>query len=155
MLAVGEDGGHVERSAHEGRVARRRLEDAALHCLGARAYAQDPEEPETLKPAPNRRADEGKGPFKTLVIRGAMLIDGTGAPAQGPVDIVLENNRIREIRSVGYPKVAIREAARPAKGWLGLDPASASAPCVATLVDVSGLLIYFTVASILLSGTLL
>jgi magnesium transporter len=38
---------------------------------------------------------------------------------------------------------------------LGFDPASASAPFVATLVDVSGLVIYFTVASVLLSGTLL
>jgi magnesium transporter len=37
----------------------------------------------------------------------------------------------------------------------GLDPASASAPFVATLVDVSGLIIYFTVASIILKGTLL
>jgi magnesium transporter len=36
-----------------------------------------------------------------------------------------------------------------------LDPASASAPLVATLVDVSGLVIYFSVASIILSGTLL
>ena len=38
---------------------------------------------------------------------------------------------------------------------LGFDPASASAPFVATLVDVSGLVIYFTVASMILSGTLL
>ena len=38
---------------------------------------------------------------------------------------------------------------------LGLDPASASAPFVATLVDVTGLIIYFTVASIILRGTLL
>jgi magnesium transporter len=38
---------------------------------------------------------------------------------------------------------------------LGLDPASASAPFVATLVDVTGLIIYFTVASIILGGTLL
>jgi magnesium transporter len=38
---------------------------------------------------------------------------------------------------------------------LGFDPASASAPFVATLVDVSGLLIYFSVASVLLRGTLL
>ena len=38
---------------------------------------------------------------------------------------------------------------------LGFDPASASAPFVATLVDVTGLVIYFTVASLLLSGTLL
>ncbi len=37
----------------------------------------------------------------------------------------------------------------------GFDPASASAPFVATLVDVSGILIYFTVSAILLHGTLL
>ncbi len=37
----------------------------------------------------------------------------------------------------------------------GLDPASASAPFVATLVDVTGLLIYFMVALLLLRGTLL
>jgi magnesium transporter len=37
----------------------------------------------------------------------------------------------------------------------GFDPASASAPFVATLVDVSGLVIYFTVATLLLSGTVL
>jgi magnesium transporter len=38
---------------------------------------------------------------------------------------------------------------------LGLDPASASAPFVATLVDVTGLVIYFTVASVIMRGTLL
>ena len=38
---------------------------------------------------------------------------------------------------------------------LGFDPASASAPFVATLVDVTGLVIYFSVATVLLSGTLL
>jgi magnesium transporter len=38
---------------------------------------------------------------------------------------------------------------------LKFDPASASAPMVATLVDVTGLVIYFSVASICLSGTLL
>jgi magnesium transporter len=38
---------------------------------------------------------------------------------------------------------------------LGFDPASASAPFVATLVDVTGLIIYFTVALVLLRGTLL
>jgi magnesium transporter len=37
----------------------------------------------------------------------------------------------------------------------GFDPASASAPFVATLVDVSGLVIYFTVAAVVLGGTLL
>jgi magnesium transporter len=38
---------------------------------------------------------------------------------------------------------------------LGADPASASAPFVATLVDVSGILIYFALANIILSGVLL
>ena len=38
---------------------------------------------------------------------------------------------------------------------LGFDPASASAPFVATLVDVTGLVIYFTVALLVLGGTLL
>ena len=38
---------------------------------------------------------------------------------------------------------------------LGLDPATSSAPFVATLVDVTGLIIYFTVALVLLHGTLL
>jgi len=37
----------------------------------------------------------------------------------------------------------------------GFDPASASAPFVATLVDVTGLIIYFTVALLILRGTLL
>ena len=38
---------------------------------------------------------------------------------------------------------------------LGFDPASASAPFVATLVDVSGLVIYFSMAALILKGTLL
>ena len=38
---------------------------------------------------------------------------------------------------------------------IGLDPATASAPFVATLVDVTGLIIYFTIAAVFLSGKLL
>ena len=38
---------------------------------------------------------------------------------------------------------------------LGFDPATSSAPFVATLVDVTGLIIYFTVAFFILRGTLL
>jgi magnesium transporter len=37
----------------------------------------------------------------------------------------------------------------------GVDPATASTPFVATLVDVTGLVIYFTTASIMLHGMLL
>ncbi len=38
---------------------------------------------------------------------------------------------------------------------LGFDPATSSAPFVATLVDVTGLIIYFTVATVVLRGTVL
>jgi len=38
---------------------------------------------------------------------------------------------------------------------LGLDPATSSAPFVATLVDVTGLIIYFSVAYMIMRGTLL
>jgi magnesium transporter len=38
---------------------------------------------------------------------------------------------------------------------LGADPATSSAPFVATLVDVVGLLLYFSVAAVVLRGTLL
>jgi magnesium transporter len=39
--------------------------------------------------------------------------------------------------------------------WIGFDPATSSAPFVATLVDVTGLVIYFSVAIFFLRGTLL
>src|SRR5690606_27361693 len=46
-----------------------------------------------IQPAPDRKPGEGAGPFKRLIIRGATMIDGTGAPPMGPVDIVIEGNR--------------------------------------------------------------
>jgi imidazolonepropionase-like amidohydrolase len=84
-------------------------------------HAQQPQNRDGLNPAPNRRADEGKGPFKTMAIRGAMLIDGTGAPTRGPVDIVVEGNRIRSIRSAGVPGLPARPAARAAKADFEID----------------------------------
>jgi imidazolonepropionase-like amidohydrolase len=66
-----------------------------------------------LTPAPDRRANEGVGPFKTLAVRGAMLIDGTGAPPQGPVDIIVQGNRISAIRSAGTPGVPMRANRQP------------------------------------------
>jgi imidazolonepropionase-like amidohydrolase len=72
-------------------------------------------------PSPDRRPDEGEGPFDRLVIRGATLIDGTGAPPQGPVDIVVERNRIAQVRSVGFPGLAVRAGGRPAKGTREID----------------------------------
>jgi hypothetical protein len=72
-------------------------------------------------PAPDRRPGEGAGPFRRLVIRGATLIDGTGAPPLGPVDIVVENDRIAGVFDVGYPKVPIQESKRPPKGDYEID----------------------------------
>ncbi|WP_286827926.1 amidohydrolase family protein, partial [Maribacter sp. UBA4516] len=56
---------------------------------------------------------EGDGPHDQLIIRGVMLINGNGAPPQGPIDIVVENNRITNVKVVGYPGVAIDDAKRP------------------------------------------
>src|SRR6478752_1794563 len=56
---------------------------------------------------------EGDGPFTQLIIRGVTLINGTGAPPIGPVDIVVKQNRIVEIKNVGYPGVPIKEDRRP------------------------------------------
>jgi imidazolonepropionase-like amidohydrolase len=75
------------------------------------AVAAEPED--TVKGAPDRRADEGEGPFERLIIRGGTLIDGSGAPARGPVDIVVEGNRIIEVKGVGAPHAPIDEDERP------------------------------------------
>ena len=65
-------------------------------------------------PDPVATRSEGDGPYERLILRGAYMIDGTGAPAQGPVDIVVENDRIAEIRVVSAPKLAIDPEKRPA-----------------------------------------
>jgi len=86
--------------------------------------AQPPRQPGAdggLTAAPNRRADEGKGPFKMLVIRGVTLIDGTGAPPQGPVDIVVSGNRIASVRSAGTPGLALRPNRAPQNADLEVD----------------------------------
>lgn len=69
--------------------------------------------------APDRA--EGDGPYERLILRGGILIDGTGAPPFGPVDIVVEGNRIAQIRSVGAPGRPIPAADRPAAGDRELD----------------------------------
>lgn len=56
---------------------------------------------------------EGDGPFPQLIIRGVTLIDGTGAPPIGPVDIVVRQNRIERIVNVGYPGVPVNPERRP------------------------------------------
>ena len=61
--------------------------------------------------APERK--EGDGPWEQLIIRGVTVINSTGAPPIGPVDIVVEKNRIVDIKNVGVPGVAINQNGRP------------------------------------------
>ena len=64
-----------------------------------------------ITPAPDR--NEGGGPFTQLIIRGVTLINGTGSPAVGPVDIVVENNRIVNIVIVANEGMPIKAERRP------------------------------------------
>ncbi len=88
---------------------------ALLSVFSIKIFAQ-------VTPAPERA--EGEGPYERLVLRGGTLIDGTGAPPIGPVDIVVEGNRIVEIKSVGYPTSGgdnLYNSSRPEAGDRELD----------------------------------
>ncbi|HVE61301.1 MAG TPA: amidohydrolase family protein [Chitinophagaceae bacterium] len=56
---------------------------------------------------------EGEGPWLQLIIRGVTLVKGNGAPPIGPVDIVIENNRIVSVNNVGSPGTPINADRRP------------------------------------------
>jgi hypothetical protein len=61
--------------------------------------------------SPNRK--EGDGPYTQLILRGVTVINGTGSPAFGPVDLVIEQNKIVKIATVGSPGVPINDKRRP------------------------------------------
>jgi hypothetical protein len=63
-----------------------------------------------IEKAPNRA--EGEYANRTI-IRGVTLINSTGAPPVGPIDIVIEKNKIAQIKQVGYPGVPIDPKSRP------------------------------------------
>ena len=62
-----------------------------------------------------------QGPYDRLVIRGATVIDGAGAPPVGPVDIVVTHNTITQILPVGQPGLPIDDDKRPAEGSREID----------------------------------
>jgi hypothetical protein len=64
-----------------------------------------------IQKAPERK--EGEGPWNQLIIRGVILVNGTASPPVGPVDIVIEKNRIKSVNNVGSPGVAIDPKRRP------------------------------------------
>jgi imidazolonepropionase-like amidohydrolase len=74
-----------------------------------------------MEPTTPRGTDEGEGPFERLIIRGVTVIDGTGAPPRGPMDVVIEGDRITEIQSVGFPGVPINESRRPGDATREID----------------------------------
>ena len=47
--------------------------------------------------APDR--DRGEGPFERLILRGVTVVNGEGAPPIGPMDVVIEGNRIASSRA--------------------------------------------------------
>lgn len=65
-------------------------------------------------PAKAPERDRGEGPFERLILRGVIVVNGEGAPPIGPMDVVIEGNRIGSIENVGYPGVPIDEDRRPA-----------------------------------------
>jgi imidazolonepropionase-like amidohydrolase len=90
---------------------------ALLLLLATTALAQQNRQPY----APDRRPGEGDGPHKRLIIRGATVVDGSGAPPIGPMDIVIEGNRIKEVRNVGFPKLPIDPKRRPGDATKEID----------------------------------
>ena len=75
-------------------------------CTGSSFFAQMPD-------ASDRTEGEGEGPYERRIIRGGKKIDGTGSPALGPVDSVIEKTRIALIQNVGYPGLPINKNHRP------------------------------------------
>ncbi|SFE01049.1 amidohydrolase family protein [Spirosoma endophyticum] len=67
----------------------------------------------TAQVAKSPARHEGEGPFGKLIIRGVTLVNSTGAPPVGPVDIVVEKNKITQVKQVGYPGVPIDPKSRP------------------------------------------
>ena len=106
------------RSRHFRRIAQRYLISLLLIGWAAVSVAQDDERP-AMVPAPDRT--EGGGPYERLIIRGATLVDGSGAPPRGPVDIVIEGNRIVAVQSVGYPGLPIDPERRPTDATQEID----------------------------------
>jgi hypothetical protein len=51
----------------------------------------------------------GEGPFERLVLRGVIIVNGEVAPPIGPMDVLIEGNRITEIRSLGIYKPVSEE----------------------------------------------
>ena len=81
---------------------------------------------------------EGEGPYNQLIIRGVTLINGNGAPPIGPVDIVVENNIIKQVSVVGYPGVPIPDKNRPVLKEGGRELDASGKYLLPGLIDMHG-----------------
>lgn len=90
---------------------------ASIALVAATPLAAAPGSP-IADPIPART--EGVGPYQRIVLRNVTIINGTGAPAQGPYDLVLSGDRIAEIRPIGSPG-AIDAQRRASPGDYELD----------------------------------
>lgn len=77
----------------------------------ATAAAAPEPKPPGVAPAPDR--NEGDGPYSQLILRSVTVINGSGAPAFGPADVVIEGNRITRVMSVGAPGGSKEDPNRP------------------------------------------
>src|SRR3990172_13346764 len=106
---------------------RRRNWLTAGCCVGSLVFClfgTGPSFSSVARPSQDRPPDalprqEGEGPFSHLVLRGLTLIDGTGAPPVGPVDMLIENNRITEIDFKATGKL-IAQSGVEERRWHGM-----------------------------------
>lgn len=61
--------------------------------------------------APDRQ--RGEGPFERLILRGVIVVNGEGAPPTGPADVLIEGNRISQIRNLGIYEPVPEDARIP------------------------------------------
>ncbi len=89
-----------------------------------------------VQPAPPR--SEGDGPYPQLILRGVTVVDGTGAPAFGPADVVIKGNRIVDVVVVGSAGSPIDPAGRPALAAGGRELQLAGHFLLPGMVDMHG-----------------
>ncbi len=89
-----------------------------------------------VKEAPDRF--RGEGPWSQLIIRGVTVINGNNAPPRGPMDIVIENNRIARVAVVGYPGVEINPERRPKLKEGGYELDASGMYALPGLIDMHG-----------------
>ena len=91
-----------------------------------------------MSDAVDRGEDFGSGPYPQLILRGVTLINGNLAPPIGPVDIVIENNRIVAVETVGFPGVPVNEDRRPRLAEGGREIDAAGMYALPGFVDMHG-----------------